>query len=94
MVLPLQQRFPLEPICCFVGTKQMTLDTSPQLRFWAYKQIAHRVFDRCKLLDADQFDLLAWKYVHVVLEEVPRLLQLWACKQVMSITATNGLQTQ
>ncbi len=28
----------------------------------------------------------------MALEEVPRMFQLWAFKQVMGITATNGLQ--
>ena len=36
------------------------------------------------------FDEVAWPHVHRTLnEEVPRLFQVWACKQVMDISATN-----
>ncbi len=30
----------------------------------------------------------------MTLEEVPRMFQLWVCKQVMGIAATNGLQAK
>jgi hypothetical protein len=41
--------------------------------------------------NSSMFNLVACKYVHAALEEVPRMIQLWACKQVMRIAATNGL---
>ncbi len=38
----------------------------------------------------DAFDEVDWPQVYRTLnEEVPRLFQIWACKQVMNITATN-----
>jgi hypothetical protein len=38
----------------------------------------------------DAFDKVDWPNVHRMLnEEVPRLFQVWACKQVMNISATN-----
>jgi hypothetical protein len=38
----------------------------------------------------DAFDEVDWPHVHRTLnEEVPRLFQVWACKQVMNIAATN-----
>jgi Fe2+ or Zn2+ uptake regulation protein len=38
----------------------------------------------------DAFDEVDWPQVHRTLhEEVPRLFQLWTCKQVMNIAATN-----
>ena len=38
----------------------------------------------------DAFDEVDWPNVHCTLnEEVPRLFQVWACKQVMNISATN-----
>jgi hypothetical protein len=38
----------------------------------------------------DAFDEVDWPNVHRMLnEEVPRLFQVWACKQVMDISATN-----
>jgi hypothetical protein len=94
MVRLRQQCFPKGPICCFVGMEKMTSDTWPLLRFWAYKQIAQEVFSCCKIFDSEQFDLVTWKYVSAALEEVPRMFQLWACKQVMGITATNGLRAK
>jgi hypothetical protein len=38
----------------------------------------------------DAFDEVDWPNVHRMLnKEVPRLFQVWACKQVMNISATN-----
>lgn len=91
---PRQRRFPCEPICCFIGQEKMTSDTGPSLRAWAHKRIARGVFERCKVLVSEQFDLVAWKHVNEALETVPRLFQLWACKQVMGIAATNGLRSR
>lgn len=92
--LPRQRRFPCEPICCFIGKEKMTSDTGPALRAWAHKTIARGVFERCKVLTPAQFDLIAWKYVNTALEEVPRMFQLWACKQVMGVAATNYLRSR
>ncbi len=92
MAIPWQQRFPKEPICCFVGKEKMTSNTGPLLRFWGYKQIARDVFARQKKSTLNK--LVAWRYVSAALEEVPRMFQLWVCKQVMSIAATNGLQAK
>ena len=33
---------------------------------------------------------MAWYHVAKALDEVPRLFQLWACKQVLGIASTNG----
>ncbi len=38
----------------------------------------------------DAFDEVDWSQVHRTLnEEVPRLFQVWVCKQVMNLAATN-----
>jgi hypothetical protein len=38
----------------------------------------------------DAFDRVDWPHVHRTLtKEVPRLFQVWACKQLMNIVATN-----
>jgi hypothetical protein len=94
IALPQQQPFPKEHICCFVGKKKTTSNTVPLLRFWAYKQIAQDIFARHKNFDAEQSELAAWGNVSAALEEVPRMFQLWACKQVIGIAATNGLQAK
>jgi hypothetical protein len=35
-----------------------------------------------------EFDLVDWEMVYWKLCDVPKLFQLWACKQVMGITRT------
>ena len=92
--LPWQRRFPLEPICCFIGKEKVTSDTGPILRYWVHQREARSIFDRCKVLNGEQFDLVAWRFVHAALEEVPRCFQLWACKQVFDIAGTNGLRAR
>jgi hypothetical protein len=94
MALPRKQCFWKAPICCFVGNEDMTSNTGPLLRFWAHKQFARVVFARRKIFDAEQFKLVVWRYVSAALEEVPRMFHLWACKQVMGIAATYGLQAK
>ena len=37
-----------------------------------------------------QFDEVAWRYVYAALDSVPRLFQLWACKQVLGLANTNA----
>jgi hypothetical protein len=38
----------------------------------------------------DAFDEVNWSHVHGTLSnKVPQLFQLWACKQVINIVATN-----
>ncbi len=81
MALLWKQRFPKEPIRCFVGKEKMNSNTGPLLRFWAYKQITRDVFARRKIFDAEQFKLVAQRHVSAALEEVPRMIQLWVCTQ-------------
>ena len=41
-------------------------------------------------MSTDAFDKVDWPHVHRTLnEEVPRQFQIWVCKQVMNIAATN-----
>ena len=88
--LPPQKPFPLEPICMFVERKKMTSDTRPHIRYAAGLQIAHSFFHETSCMFTNAFDEVAWPHVYRTLnEEVPRLFQVWACKQVMGISATN-----
>jgi hypothetical protein len=88
--LPPQKPFPLEPICMFVEGKKMTSDTGSHIRYAAGLQIARLFFHETSHMFTDAFDEIAWPHVHRTLnEEVPRLFQVWACKQVMGISATN-----
>ena len=89
-----RQHFPLEPICCFIGMDKMTSDTGASLHFWAHKALARETLSLGKVLTTRQFDLVAWEYVYAALHEVPRLFQLWACKQVLGVAGTNGLHSR
>jgi hypothetical protein len=44
-----------------------------------------------EVLTARQFNEIAWIHVAKALDEVPRMFQLWACKQVLGIASTNGI---
>ena len=41
-----------------------------------------------KILFAQECDLVDWEMIYLKLEEVPKLFQLWAYKQVMGIAGT------
>ncbi len=86
--LPRQEAFPLEPICMFVDGKKMMSDTGAHIA--AGRQVARSFFHWTSRLFTDAFDEVDWPQVHRMLnKEVPRLFQVWACKQVMNIAATN-----
>jgi hypothetical protein len=84
------RRFPLEPICVILGRNKLTSDKGDALRFWVQKQLARSRFHTANILYAPQFDSVDWEMVHEALNRVPRMFQIWACKQVMNIAPTNG----
>lgn len=90
--LPYQEPFPLEPICMFVGREKMTSDTGEYLRFHAHRKLAKEFFYDYEVLWAEQFEEVDWTHVYATLHEVPRMFQIWACKQVMNIAGTNYTQ--
>jgi hypothetical protein len=87
--LPPQEVFPLEPVAVFVGKEKMTSDTAESLRFWAHHKLAEATFFSLGILSPHGFQEVAWKQVYATLHKVPRLFQLWACKQVMDVAGTN-----
>jgi hypothetical protein len=88
--LPQQEAFPLEPICMFVEGKKMTSNTGPHIQYATGQQVACSFFHETLHIFTDAFDKVDWPNVHRTLnEEVPRLFQVWACKQVINISATN-----
>ena len=89
-----QKAFPLEPVVIWVGGHKLSPDTSGELRYWVHKQIAKEVFVNLKLLDGEAFEEVAWRQVHDTLHDLPRLFQIWACKQVTNIAATNKREHQ
>ncbi len=85
-----QEVFPLEPICMFLESTKMTSDTGAHIRYAADRQVARKFFHKTSRMFTDAFDEVDWLQVHRTLsDEVPRLFQVWACKQVMNLAATN-----
>jgi hypothetical protein len=68
----------------------MTSDTGAHIRYAAGRQVAQSIFHQTSRMFTDVFDKVDWPHEHRTLhDEVSRLLQVWACKQVMNIAATN-----
>jgi hypothetical protein len=88
--LPRQQQFLLEPVCAFIGQHKLSADMGNHLHFWSHMKMARLTYHSLNILDSDQFDLIDWEMVHSLLCGVPELFQLWACKQVANIAATNA----
>ena len=55
-----------------------------------HKQLAKNYFHEKSILVAHQFEKVDWDSVHTALRRVPRMFQIWACKQVMDIAPANG----
>jgi hypothetical protein len=85
-----QEVFPQEPIRMFVEGTKITSDIGAQIRYAAGRQVNCSFFHKMSRMFTDAFDKVDWPHVHQTLtNEVPRLFQVWACKQVMNITTTN-----
>jgi len=82
--------FPLEPVCVFLGKNKVTSDKGERVRFWVQRQMARTRFHEAKILFTHSFDLVDWDMVYSALRWVPRMFQIWACKQVMDIAPANG----
>ena len=85
-----QQPLPLKPITCFAGHRKITSDTRTYTQFWIHRHLARTALSDLKAVLFDQFDEIAWEHIHTALGLVPRLFQLWACKQVLGLAHTNG----
>jgi hypothetical protein len=88
--LPQQEPFPLELFCLFMEGTKMTSDTQAHIRYATGQQVAWTFFHETSRMFTDAFDEVDWSQVHWTLnEEVLRLFQVWASKQVMNLAATN-----
>ena len=90
--LPKQRCFPLKPLSVWVRKDSMTSDTSKLLRYWVHKQLAEQTFYQLGLISSQHFHEVGWKQVYEALHEVPRMFQIWACKQVTNIAGVNSNQ--
>jgi hypothetical protein len=67
----------------------MTSDTGHHIRYHAHHHLAQGEFAAAGVLTNTQFDLIDRQMVHNTLATVPRMFQVWACKQVWRISPTN-----
>ncbi len=66
----------------------MTLGTGAHIRYAVGRKVAHSFFHKMLRMFTVAFDEVDWSQVHRTLtKEVPRLFQVWVCKQVMNIVA-------
>ena len=70
----------------------MKSDTSKLLKFWVHKQLAEQTFYHLGLMSSDHFQEVARRQVYDALHEVPRMFQIWACKQVTNLAGVNSNQ--
>ena len=83
-----QRQFPLEPVCLFIDGNKITTDSGPEIRYAAQLKEARDVFHERGVLSGDIFNEVSWKHVHHTLHTVPKMFQIFACKQVFDISAT------
>jgi hypothetical protein len=59
------QRFPLKPVCVFLGKNKLTSDKGEALRFWEDKKLAREHFYKLDIFYAQAFDKVDWESVVV-----------------------------
>mmetsp|Transcript_22570 Transcript_22570/g.32245 ORF Transcript_22570/g.32245 Transcript_22570/m.32245 type:complete len:312 (-) Transcript_22570:282-1217(-) len=69
--------------------EKMTSDTGDRVRFHGHRALAREIFAKRQILLPSAFEQVDWINVNKALHDVPRLFQLWACKQVHDIAGTN-----
>lgn len=94
--LPSQGVFPLENVAVMVGKEKLTSGSEDILRFWCHKKLAKEVLSdqKVKVLETEAFEEVEWSAVYKTLLEVPRMFQIWACKQVCGVAGTNEMQAR
>jgi hypothetical protein len=94
--LPPMDVFPLEPVAVFVGKEKMTSGSEDELRFWCERIDAREILahEKVKVINQEQFEEVEWRGVYKALNDVPRMFQNWACKQVLGLAGTNEMQAR
>ncbi len=70
----------------------MTLDMGHHIWYHAHRHLAWEEFATAVVPSNTQSNLVNWQMVHNTLCMVPRMFQVWACKQVWSIGCPDQLQ--
>lgn len=84
-----QLPLPLEPVAFFVGEHKVTTEAGELIRYEAQYQEAKELFDKQNIVARENFDLIDWKPLHSVLSSAPKMFQIFLCKQVFGVSATN-----
>jgi len=87
---PSYPQLPSETLSLVVDNQKLTSDTETVLRYVTHKAEAKSLFIFQGLLSAEQFEEVDWKITHHTLHAVPKMFQLFACKQVFGISAVLG----
>jgi hypothetical protein len=85
---PRQEIFPLDAASVFVGSTKVTTDGIDILQYWAHRHLAKERLLSMKILNKKAFKMMDWKIVYNTHKAVPKLFQMWACRQVMGVTGT------
>lgn len=85
---------PLEAITVTVGKDKVTSASGPLVRYWCHRRQAKDFYTEKHILYPQEFNSLDWESIHGALTKVPRLFQIWACKQVMNIAGTFGFRSK
>ena len=83
-------QFPWKAVCVKIGRNKITSDRVDELKFWVHHKIARETFHQLRLLNTIKFNLVDWEMVDIALRRVPRMFQIWACKQVTNLAPANG----
>lgn len=78
---------PLEPSDLTFGCHEFIYELSDLICFTAHKQEARNLFDCLDIPTFDQFDQVTWQVVHYTIHKLPKMLQLFAVKQVFNVAA-------
>jgi hypothetical protein len=93
--LPRVVSIPCKPAELFIGKEKIMLDTSDDIWFGAHQHEAHSLFVKLNILTKEQFDDISWEHVHPALTGMPKMFQIFACKQAFNMSAVlNNLAKQ
>jgi hypothetical protein len=67
----------------------MTSDMGSSIMYHTHKHLAREKLTAAGVLTFQQFDQVDWEVVHSAITTIPRMFQVWACKQVWGIATTN-----
>ena len=72
----------------FAGKEKLTSGSEDTLRYWCHRKLVKEVLSHTK-------EEVEWEAVYKALtSDVPRMFQIWACKQVCGVAGTNEMQAR